>query len=91
MCNYETNSCLLVLVLFVLYVLIICCTFVLSTLATQFFVYLFIYTTKINKTMLVAIKMCLNSPQMLYRQTQKSAVSLASKLRAVADAFMKEI
>ena len=91
MCNYETNSCLLVLVLFVLYVLIICCTFVLSTLAAQFFVYLFIYTTKMYKTMLLAIKMCLISPQMLYRRTQKSAVSLASKLRPVADAFMKEI
>ena len=43
MCKHETNSCLLVLVLFVLHILIICSTFVLSTLATQLFVYLFIH------------------------------------------------
>ena len=43
MCKHEINSCLLVLVLFVLYILIIYFTFVLSTLAAQWFVCLFIY------------------------------------------------
>ena len=46
MCKHETNSCLLVLALFVLYTLIICSAFVLSTLATQIvclFIHLYIY------------------------------------------------
>ena len=43
MCKHETDSWLLALVLFALYTLMICSTFVLSTLATVLKTYLLVY------------------------------------------------